>query len=325
MSNLSERKSQIEKYLNHEATAAERLMICQWIKEDKDIKEWFDAQLRETSNDINAETKSGMFESICGEIDFSQDTEAGGRNLRRHIWFAAVACIAVVIATVFAVKIFNTPGFESKPLTIYTNIGDRSHVTLPDGTDVHLNSVSKISFCYDAKNKCRVACLSGEAFFDVAPDSEHPFYVHTSDIRIECLGTKFNVNAYPENKDISVVLSDGKVKVVSSESQLTISPNTMVSYDKEIGLMTKQYVESTKYCEWMNGYLYFNNERFEDIARAISRNYGVTVNILSQQLKNERFTGSIYHADVDKLVNVLTAASGAKCNVINDTLINLTY
>ncbi|MBQ9073477.1 MAG: hypothetical protein IJY30_03320, partial [Muribaculaceae bacterium] len=99
MSNLSERKSQIEKYLNHEATAAERLIICQWIKEDKDIKEWFDAQLHETSNDINAETKSGMFESICGEIDFSQDTEAGGRNLRRHIWFAAVACIAVVIAT----------------------------------------------------------------------------------------------------------------------------------------------------------------------------------------------------------------------------------
>lgn len=320
MENIEELKNLVEKYLNHSATAADRLRICQYLESGDDMACWFQQQIDTSSNDIDADVKDGILENIY------VDTDTRERRGWRFYLLSIAACLFAVVATVAVMKYwFPLSAADDKPFTVYTNMGNKSYVTLPDGTEVNLNTMSKITYYYDAKTRSRVVKLSGEAFFDVAKDPEHPFYVQADALRVECLGTKFNVNAYPESQSISVVLADGKVNVASEKENMIIQPNTCINYDKRGGRMTKQPVEAINYCEWMNGYIYFNNERFEEIAKMITRNYGVTVNILSKSLKEEKFTGTIYQTDIKNVLGILTAASGAKYEIINDTLINLSY
>lgn len=325
MENIEELKILVEKYLNHKATAAERLRICEWLEHDEDIDRWFRFQYEAVSPDFSADVKNRIYDNICSNTKVEDDEQQKITFARRFYTATAVACMLFVALVLVGIHYYSTPDYATTPLTVYTNVGDKSRVTLPDGTEVNLNAMSKIAFYYDTDNDTRVVSLSGEAYFNVAQDKNHPFFVQTGDLKVECLGTKFNVNAYPENSYISVVLAEGKVNLVSDRESMLMSPNSLVKYDKTKCLMMKQNVDAINYCEWMNGYIYFNNERFEDIIKVISRNYGITVNILSQGLKEERFTGSVYQADIKKMLNMLTSASGAKCEIISDTLINLSY
>ncbi len=320
MENIEELKKLVEKYLNHSATAADRLRICEWLESDIDARLWFQSQIDASNPEFDDEVKEGILDNI-----YSESSSVTPKHSWRYYMLSVAACFVAVVATVGAMYYFMTSPFEDKTFTVYTNTGNKSFVTLPDGTEVNLNTKSKITFFYDEATDSRVVNLSGEAYFDVAKDAEHPFYVQADNVKVECLGTKFNVNAYPESSSISVALTDGKVNVVSGSENMVISPDTRVSYDKKTGRMSKQSVEAINYCEWMNGYAYFNNERFDDITKMISRNYGVTVNITSPELKNEKFTGTIYQTDIHKVLSVLTAASGAKYEIINDSLINLSY
>ena len=326
MENIDDLKILVEKYLNHKATAAERLRICEWLEHDADLDRWFRFQYEAVSPEFSQDVKSRIYENICNDDKDDAEEEEVRPSFARRFYVATVAaCLLLVALVAGGIHYFNQPDYGSTPLTVYTNVGDKSRVTLPDGTEVNINAMSKLTFYYDSENKTRVVNLSGEAYFNVAKDEKHPLYVQTGDLKVECLGTKFNVNSYPENSYISVVLAEGKVNLVSDRESMLMTPNSMIKYDKSKGKMTKHSVEAINYCEWMNGYMYFNNERFEDIIKVISRNYGITVNINSQKLKEERFTGSVYQADIKKMLNMLTAASGAKCEIINDTLINLTY
>lgn len=320
MANIEEMKILVEKYLNHSASAAERERICEWMKTDEDIKMWFQSQINYSSNELDSDVKESIYRSIYSESD-STKRRVGWQTLLLSV----AACFLAVVASVSITKYIYTNNQRVEALTVYTNTGDRSNVTLPDGTEVDLNAKSKITYYFDSETQSRVVTLTGEAFFEVAKDPERPFYVSVDDLKVHCLGTKFNVSAYPESSLVSVVLSDGKVNVASDIENVTITPDTRVCYDRKTHRLSRQKVDAINYCEWMDGYLYFDNERFDDIAKSISRNYGVTVNIISRQLKEEKFTGTIYQADIKNILNILTAASGSKYEIISDSLINLSY
>ncbi len=324
MENIDEIKYLLEKYLNHKASASERMDILRWVNENEELQQWIQDQIGHTNNDINPELKDKIYERICADGNIDNPNVVNKTSFgHKYIYLSIAACL-VAIVSLMGWNYIGQP-INEKPLSIYTNTGNRSNVTLPDGSVVWLNSLSKISYFYDAKNRERIVKLSGEAYFDVAKDKAHPFNVLVGDIKVECKGTKFNISAYSDDKNIDVILAEGRVIVSSENKSIDLHPNMMASFDKSTGILTKEKVNSRNYCEWMNGYIYFDNESFTDISKIISRNYGITVNILSPQLKDERFTGSIYQGDIKKILNVLSAASGAKYELISDSVVNLSY
>ena len=114
-------------------------------------------------------------------------------------------------------------------------LGAKSCITLPDGTKAWLNAGTELTYNEDYGQKKRTLFLTGEAFFDVAKDKEHPFIVNTSDLIIQALGTQFNVKAYPEEKIITTTLVEGKidVRMIKSNRQLkkvTLLPNEEIVY-----------------------------------------------------------------------------------------------
>ena len=90
--------------------------------------------------------------------------------------------------------------------------GETFKVVLSEGTEVFLNSDSRLAYPTVFKGKERVVSLEGEAYFKVAKDAAHPFIVKSGNLQIRVLGTEFNVRSYSPT-DVRVTLITGKVAV----------------------------------------------------------------------------------------------------------------
>lgn len=227
---------------------------------------------------------------------------------RRIRTYAAVALIAVALtSTVFW-------AFSTSPAPIAEYVSGNGIVAdkiiLSDGTKVSMGSQTK--FHYDpsyGKNK-RVVYLEGEAFFDVAKQKNKPFIVVVNGQEIEALGTKFNVEAYPEDSVVVTTLLEGSVRLTSDKINIPslLSPNQQYIYNRDKGTYQVDKVEASLYTSWISGYYYFHEETLESILDRLGHLYGVNFQIDSEKLKNRKFTGTFYRGqsmkDILDIINV---------------------
>jgi ferric-dicitrate binding protein FerR (iron transport regulator) len=172
--------------------------------------------------------------------------------------------------------------------------GGEYHLTLSDGTKVHLNSASELKYPVNFNQKSREVILKGEGYFEVAKDSNRPFYVNTEDISIKQYGTAFNVNTYSENI-VRVILVKGSIGVLTKEpvAEYALNVSQLAEYNKESQSVKIQTVDVRPYIAWNEGKFIFENEKMEAIMETLSLWYDMDVQFGSNDLKNILFTGSI--------------------------------
>ena len=150
-----------------------------------------------------------------------------------HIWQAAAAVFFLVAASSVYLS---TIGKEIQETLIqqYIPTAEIRTLTLPDGTQVQLNSQSTLLYPQNFTGKDRSVFLIGEANFKVKPDKKHPFIVKSNDFQVTALGTEFNVSAYPENPVLAATLISGSVLVEYNnlKSQVILKPNEQLAYNK---------------------------------------------------------------------------------------------
>ena len=316
----------VEKYLDNEATLIERARLDSWLEEDEQVNTWLSARIDSTSEIIDPDVRSRLdariheiYESAeCDDIMHRNDSG----NHHTAIWRIGMAAAVAVIATLSGMLIYNhVMQPAEQPLIVSTRAGERSQVTLPDGSTLHLNHQTEISYRYDHKKDQRVLDLHGEAAFDIETDPEHPFIVNCDGLNIECKGTSFNVKGYPDEGKVTVVLADGAITASTTRQSITMKPGTMVSYDKQMRHMSSTMVDANDYYEWTNGCDRFNDERFDDILRTISRRYGVSISLLTPSLRDVRLSGSLSPKTLDETLGIISAAAGASYIMESDSTI----
>lgn len=162
---------------------------------------------------------------------------------------------------------------------------------LSDGTVVYLNSGSKLKYPEVFKGKERNVMLEGEAYFEVARDEKHPFKVTVRNVEVEVLGTSFNINAYPERKEIQTTLTKGKVSVINGKKQVILAPGEQaMCTDDDIRV---QEVDVREFISWKNGLFMFNHMALKDIMMQMERWYGLHVVFFSSDIEEYTFTGVI--------------------------------
>ena len=151
-----------------------------------------------------------------------------------HIWQAAAAVFFLVAASSVYLS---TIGKEIQETLIqqYIPTAEIRTLTLPDGTQVQLNSQSTLLYPQNFTGKDRSVFLIGEANFKVKPDKKHPFIVKSNDFQVTALGTEFNISAYPENSVLAATLISGSVLVEYNDlkSQVILKPNEQLAYNTE--------------------------------------------------------------------------------------------
>ena len=179
-----------------------------------------------------------------------------------------------------------TAGVEYNTLTVPR--GSRiAHVTLSDGTRVWLNAGSSLRYPVVFNGPDREVEITGESYFEVAPDRAHPFVVNKGNNAIKVLGTHFNVNAYDEEDAMKVTLLEGSVKITSGADNSLLLPGQMaiMAAGQKIDVLKNADIE--KVMAWKNGYFNFSGADIHTVMRELARWYGLE--LVFNNVTNEKF------------------------------------
>jgi len=207
------------------------------------------------------------------------------RFLYKAASYAAILVIGLLVG-ILAHSVLRNSG-EGQQFVFETPRGEKSKVTLPDGSEVWLNAKTKLT--YFVKQKERKAELSGEAFFKVAHDKSKPFTIVTPECNVEVVGTSFNVMAYEEFGRNEITLLEGKVKVYSGAGSKMLSPGQAMSVKN--GQMNIAVTEAEQAIAWVGNKFNFNNIPLEELVKRLENWYDVDIQ-LKDNIKNDiTFTG----------------------------------
>ncbi|MEX0315143.1 MAG: FecR family protein [Allomuricauda sp.] len=184
--------------------------------------------------------------------------------------------------------------------------GERFELILSDNTKIYLNAGTTLKYPVQfIPGKNRQVYLKGEAYFNVAKDSLHPFIVNAESVDVQVLGTQFNISSYPEDPSINTVLVEGSVKITPENQEINsilLEPNHKASWNKGSNLMSSEKVDTEIYTGWITGKLIFKNTPFLEIQRKLERHYNVTIINENEALKSERFDATF---DIETINQVL--------------------
>ena len=165
-------------------------------------------------------------------------------------------------------------------------------VVLSDGSKVHLNSGSTISFPETFATDERRIRLSGEAYFDIVKDAERPFIVETGSCSVSVLGTSFDLCAYPGEPITTATLVSGQVAVAAAGNEVILSPSHQFRMDNATNMANVVEVDPSEYTSWMNDELKIKKMHLSEILDILQRRYEFTYT-LSERAKEVVFSGTI--------------------------------
>ncbi len=264
---------------------------------------WFDFQ-----NEILPEGNiDQVLERIHHQIQREGRPEITMRFIVTFQRFAAILIIPLVLT--FLTLLY----FQSKRTVSDTTIaeiqcplGVRTKFVLPDGTTGFLNSGSTLTYPAIFTHNRNVV-LNGEAFFDVAHDEKHPFFVKTPHLSTKVLGTQFNVIAYDSENTEEVILKNGKVEVYTEQGDKleALLPNQNLVLDIQTGQHHKRDVEALQYVLWTEGKLVFRNENMQQVASRLGRWYNVEIEIEDAELLKYSFRATFIDEPLEEVLKLL--------------------
>ena len=201
--------------------------------------------------------------------------------------------------------------------TIETKERGQYQLVLPDGTKVWINASSSLKYPIAFTKKDREVELTGEAYFEVAPNKHKPFKVISDRQKITVLGTHFNVNSYATEPDTKTTLLEGSVKVnqLNTKDSLVIKPGQEASVRGFRGnsRITVRKVDVDVAIAWKNGYFMFDAEPLEGILKQVARWYGVQIVYKTESSKHTEFSGTISkYSNVSQVLKVLELTETVK-------------
>ena len=244
--------------------------------------------------------------------------------LTRISTYAAVAMFAAAItSTVF---IFSSREYDDR-ITSYVG-GDGLEadvVVLPDGTRVSLGT--RTSFSYDSRygKSERIVQLEGEAYFEVARNTNCPFIVHTGIQNVRVLGTSFGITNYADDQNLTTTLVNGKVQVEFpgfSDEVFLLEPGFQLACDRQNRKIEKRTVDVYEYVAWKDGKYVFTRKRLEDILTTLSRWYDFHVFFQNPEVKEVVFSGELRRFDsFSDILRLIEKTSDVKFTTTGNTVL----
>jgi transmembrane sensor len=199
-------------------------------------------------------------------------------------------------------------GFTEIYNEIKVPYGQRSEISLYDGTKVWLNSGTELKFPLVFNGDHRKVFVKGEAFFDVARDADKPFIVNAGQMDIEVLGTRFDVCAYPDDPEFYSTLEEGKIKAVNAVTgeEVSLLPGMQATLDLNAQKFSVQHVNTSLYTSWKENMLRFENAPFAEVVKKMERWYDVKIHVDEQINTGERYTMTIKTESLREMLRLVS-------------------
>ncbi len=318
--NLKQFSILIEKYKKGECSAREKELLENYLESfQNSTSEWNEKEMGDQRK-IEEKIFSGIMKNIENDKDryFARAFQSPLllKMAASIIFFIVLATGVLYISGVFNQKIGAVVWYEK-----ITSPGEKSTITLSDGSKFTLNAGSILKYPRQFNGKTRDIYLKGEAYFEVRHNSKQPFVVHTGNLTTTDLGTKFDVSAYPDNKTISVSLLEGKVKVSMSEKgridKVTVlKPKEQLLYDKGNNVIKFGKFDSIEAVGWKDNIYKFENEPLSKVMQQLGRAYGIKFKLADQSILAQKITVKFEKNSLQTVVNVIKNLTGLDYKIV---------
>jgi ferric-dicitrate binding protein FerR (iron transport regulator) len=314
----SEFEGRIASYLSGEMTPAESREFEEALRRDPKLKSRVDefrkiwesanAAAPEQSYDLDREwaLMKAQIPELATEKSIAREGKGKSRSLLYYTYRIAAA---LVVGLLFAFGwIYGTGLAGTEKVVAHA---ESLELILDDGTHITLNRDSKLRYKKSYPSSGRKVSLSGEAWFDVARDTAHPFVIDAGEATVEVLGTSFNVNAYKENQTVEITVESGmvalstKAEKKAGQEQIILKAGNSGSYHKqkqELVLISRADPNSIS---WKTRELYFDATPLQEAVELISKVYGTQIRIASEELADCPITVTFSDQELEAVLQVL--------------------
>jgi len=300
----------LERYLAGETSAREAEIVREWLAEDAAHAQIL-ADLRlikHVAHDTPPPT------SVDAAWIQAVKTLGLGRKSRvlRRLLMVALATAAVLIAVIGGARVLRrAPQWKEYA----TAAAQRMVIRLQDGTQVTIAPKSRVRYTADFGRAHRDLYLDGEAYFQVARDSQRPLRVHTAGSVTEDLGTAFVVTAYADQVATEVVVTEGRVSLSRAE---TTSPAVVLGL-RDLGRLeatgratVRRGVDVGRYLAWTKGVLAFDGTPLSEVMPALERWYNVEIRLSDSALAARRLTATFQNEPIDLVMKRIALTLGMR-------------
>lgn len=252
------------------------------------------------------------------EISFPyEDIVPSSSKWKRIVTIAAAVLIPILIFS--TILLWNRSNvLSSQDIIIATGAnGERATVTLPDGSEVSLNSNSSLSYKpEDFTGSTRSVSFEGEGFFSVAKSENKRFIVKTSLVNVNVKGTTFNLLSRNADKTASLYLESGKVELssVASGKSIEMVPGDFAKLDaKGTGFIREEKKDPVLISSWRLGEFIFIDQSLREVTKSLEYNFNTDIYFETPELGDIHFTGTLPNSNLIESVHILELSLGLNC------------
>ena len=236
---------------------------------------------------------------------------------------AAILFIPLLLSSIFVYYHLNKQMYQlTGPVAmqqVFASPGSRVHFTLPDQTEVWLNSDSKLEFPSNLNHqKQRKVKLTGQGYFKVTHDELHPFLVETGSFSVQALGTSFDVSNYSGDKQISSTLEEGSVAILGAHGTeiARLHPGQKAILDKITNNMEVSNVETMLTTSWKDGKLIFRNTSLSEVTNQLERWFNCKIHVDSMLMKSELlYNATIQDETLGEVLKMIEISTSVKTRI----------
>lgn len=221
--------------------------------------------------------------------------------------YAAIFVLLISVPSILFMMQSKSPVQQLIYTTVAADFGQISKVVLPDSTVIWINSGSTIKYNNQFSASNRDIELIGEAFFKVHKNKYLPLVVASEDLRVKVLGTEFSVAAYPEEKNIQVVLEKGKVELSSttqSNLNLEMKPGELANFNKAKKEMVLSTVNTGLFTSWKDGLINVYNLPLSEVVLKLEKRYNQKF-LVDKAIQSLHYTFTIKNENLNSILSLM--------------------
>ncbi len=294
----------LAKQMAGETEPDEEQAIETWLRAAPANQQYFDSLQRlwqqaapvQASRTVDVEA---ALQKVRGQLHEKSAPRA--RVIGMRVWLPATA--AVLALLIAAICFFRSPS----PVQVVNLAASNTTLstTLTDGSMVVLNRHSALRIAEDFNRQERRIRLSGEAYFQVAPDAERIFVIEVDQLEVQVVGTEFNVDSRSEPGRVTVVVTSGKVQLRTAKQSELLTAGQQAVYDSATGKITRLAQSKPNLLAYKNRQFTFDGTPLREVVRQLADAYGVDISLKNKALENCPLSTSFPNRPLNEVLAVI--------------------
>lgn len=291
----------IRRYQQGKASSAEQRLLDEWLKQ---------------------RSKGALFNQLSPEAK-----EMIGTNLWKHItekqqrtnkptrliplWARSTAAVILLSLLSYGIWKFINPE-HSKQIAITTlyahSSGPVHKVILSDGSIIWLKGNSTLTYPSVFSGKKRPVSLKGEALFEIAKDSLHPFVIQCDGLTATVRGTSFNIKTGIKKTEVLVLTGKVALNATHNQQNITVLPNEKAIYDNaanQIEKVSTAKIETILSMEGTEYDMFFNDNPLKEVIKKLEGKFNVKITLNDSVLESELFTANLTDQSLNNSLDIL--------------------